>query len=244
MRKGEPMERRRQWRSDRRHWGSDQWRPNGDRTPATSERHWRTLFSLRGRRNHEGQADLHRCPCPGSRGPLPVPGSGRRSQLVSCLAARGPQRAERAARREDLIEEIREVFEASDQRYGAPRVQAELRDRGRGVSKRMAAKLLNENGVRPPRGKRRAPITTDSRHAYPIAPNLLDRNFEVRTPDTVWLADIPYIPTDEGWLSLAAVKGLATMEIVGWSMSERLKRTPCEDALKMAIGSRRPQRKA
>jgi transposase InsO family protein len=151
-----------------------------------------------------------------------------------------PQRAERAARREDLIEEIREVFDASEQRYGAPRVQAELRDRGRGVSKRMVAKLMNENGIRPPRGKRRAPITTDSRHAHTIAPNLLGRNFEVRTPDAVWLADIPYIPTDEGWLYLAAGKDLATMEIVGWSMSERLKRTPCEDALKMAIGSRRP----
>lgn len=59
-------------------------------------------------------------------------------------------------------------------------------------------------------------------------------------PDTVWLADISYIPTDEGWLYLAAVKDLATMEIVGWSMSERLKSTLCEDALKMAIRNRRP----
>jgi putative transposase len=69
----------------------------------------------------------------------------------------------------------------------------------------------------PPRGRRRVPITTDSRHAHAVAPNLLDRNFAVHVPDTVWLADISYIPTDEGWLYLGAVKDLATMEIVGWS---------------------------
>ena len=72
--------------------------------------------------------------------------------------------------------------------------------------------------------------------------NLLDRNFAIAVPDTVWLADISYIPTDEGWLYLAAVKDLATMEIVGWSMSDRLKSTVCEDALKMAIRNRRPPR--
>jgi putative transposase len=80
-------------------------------------------------------------------------------------------------------------------------------------------------------------MTTDSRHPYGIAPNLLDRNFKITVPDTVWLADISYIPTDEGWLYLAAVKDLASMEIVGWSMSERLKSILYEDALKMAIGN-------
>ncbi|MEO0819139.1 MAG: IS3 family transposase [Pseudomonadota bacterium] len=84
------------------------------------------------------------------------------------------------------------------------------------------------------------PVTTDSRHAHATAPNLLERNFKITVPDTVWLADISYIRTDEGWLYLAAVKDLATMEIVGWSMSERLKSTLCEDALKMAIRNRHP----
>lgn len=85
------------------------------------------------------------------------------------------------------------------------------------------------------------PKTTDSRHSFGIEPNLLSRNFKIMAPDTVWLADISYIPTDEGWLYLAAVKDLGTMEIVGWAMSERLKSTLCEDALKMAIRNRRPQ---
>ena len=114
-----------------------------------------------------------------------------------------------------------------------------MKARGFRISKRTVAKLMRENGIRPPRGRRQGPITTDSRHSHAIAPNLLDRNFKAATPDAVWLADISYIPTDEGWLYLAAVKDLATMEIVGWSMSERLKSVLCEDALKMAIRYRR-----
>ena len=110
-----------------------------------------------------------------------------------------PKRAERAARRGRLGSEIREIFEQSKRCYGAPRIHAELKARGFRTSKRTVAKLMRENGIRPPRGRRRAPITTDSRHSHAIAPNLLDRNFEAATPDAVWLADISYIPTDEGW---------------------------------------------
>ena len=152
---------------------------------------------------------------------------------------RAPKRTERAARRDRLGSEIREIFEQSKRCYGAPRIHAELKARGLRISKRSVAKLMRENGIRPPRRRRRAPITTDSRHSHAIAPNLLDRNFEAAAPDAVWLADISYITTDEGWLYLAAVKDLATMEIVGWSMAERLKSVLCEEALKMAIRNRR-----
>ena len=146
-----------------------------------------------------------------------------------------PHRAERAARRAALVEEIRAIFEANKRRYGAPRIHAELRDRGHHLSKRTVAKLMKENSIRPPRKKRKVPVTTDSRHSHAIAPNLLERNFKIAVPDAVWLADISYIPTEEGWLYLAAVKDLATMEIVGWSMSDRPKSALCEHALKMAI---------
>ena len=95
-------------------------------------------------------------------------------------------------------------------------------------------------GWRPGLGKKL--VGCCSRHSFAIAPNLLNRNFKIMVPDTVWLADISYIPTDEGCFYLAAVKDLATMEIVGWSMSERLKSILCEDALKMAIRNRRPTR--
>jgi transposase InsO family protein len=153
-----------------------------------------------------------------------------------------PRRAERAAWRHSLGAEIEAIFLQSKRRYGAPRIHAELRAQGFRASKRTVARLMQEEGIRPLRGRRRVPITTDSRHSHAIAPNLLEQKFDVALPDTVWLADISYIPTDEGWLYLAAVKDLAMMEIVGWSMSERLKSTLCEDALKMAIRNRRPPR--
>ena len=151
-----------------------------------------------------------------------------------------PERVARTARWDALVNEIRAIFETSKQRYGAPRIHAELRVRGYRVSRKTVAKLMKQKGIHPLRRKRRSPVTTDSRHSFAIAPNLLRRNFKIMVPDTVWLADISYIPTNEGWLYLAAVKDLATMEIVGWAMSERLKSTLCEDALKMAIRNRRP----
>jgi transposase InsO family protein len=87
---------------------------------------------------------------------------------------------------------------------------------------------------------RRLPRTTNSKHDQPVAPNLLGRKFAVDRPDAVWLADISYIPTGEGWLYLAAVKDMATREIVGWSMSDRLQAEFACDALLMAIQRRQP----
>jgi transposase InsO family protein len=150
------------------------------------------------------------------------------------------RRAERAATRRTLIDEIRKIFEASGGRYGAPRIHAELKARGRRVARKTVAKLTKESGIRPARGRRRMPVTTDSRHSHRIAPNLLDRDGAATEPDTVWLADISYVPTEEGWLYLAAVKDMATMEIVGWAMSDRLKASLAIDALSMAVGNRRP----
>jgi transposase InsO family protein len=91
-------------------------------------------------------------------------------------------------------------------------------------------------------GRRRTPRTTDSRHDLPVAPNLLDRNFAVERPDAVWLADISYLPTGEGWLYLAAIKDMATRQIVGWSMADHLKAELCIDALVMALQRCRPPR--
>src|SRR4051795_7432240 len=79
-------------------------------------------------------------------------------------------------------------------------------------------------------------------HDLPVAPNLLGRSFVAERPDTVWLADISYIATDEGFLYLAAIKDLATREIVGWSMAEHLKAGLCIDALVMALQRCQPPR--
>jgi len=154
--------------------------------------------------------------------------------------AAAPDRAARRAAQDTMAARIRTIFEDSRARYGAPRLHAELVARGERIARKTAARLMKQNGIRPPRRGRRVPRTTDSRHDLGIAPNLLARNFKVGTPDTVWLADISCVPTDEGWLYLAAVKDLATMEIVGWSMSERLKGSLAVDAMRMALQNRRP----
>lgn len=112
---------------------------------------------------------------------------------------------------------------------------------GERIARKAVAGLMKQNDVRPLRRGRRVPRTTDSRHKLGIAPNLLARNFKVETPDAVWLADISHAPADEGWLHLAAVKDLATMEVVGWSMSDRLKGSLAIDAMRMAMQNRRPR---
>ncbi len=141
----------------------------------------------------------------------------------------------RAEAEAELRGQIGRVFAARRRVYGSPRVHAELRREGRQHSRRRVARLMREMGLSARRGRKRAPRTTDSRHDLPVAPNLLDRNFTAEKPDQVWLADISYIPTGEGFLYLAAIKDLATREIVGWSMADHLRSGLCVDALVMAI---------
>src|ERR671928_70238 len=101
------------------------------------------------------------------------------------------------------------------------------------------ARLMREGGLTAGR-RRRVPRTTDSRHDDPVAPNLLERRFAAERPDAVWLADLSYIPTGEGWLYLAAIKDLATREIVGWSMADHPRAELACDALRMALQRRQP----
>ena len=83
-------------------------------------------------------------------------------------------------------------------------------------------------------------MTTDSNHRYPVAENILDRKFEVSKPDAFWALDITYIPTQEGWLYLAAILDLFNREVIGWSMNSRMTRKLVVDALTMAIDKRNP----
>ena len=163
-----------------------------------------------------------------------------RTSWFHAWRAAAPERAARQVARQELLPRIRAIFETSRRRYGAPRIHAELRVQGIRVARKTVAKLMTDHGISPPRKGRRVPRTTDSRHDLGIAPNLLRRNFRAPGPDRIWLADISYIPTDEGWLYLAAVKDMATMEIVGWSMSDRLKGGLAVDAMRMALQNRRP----
>jgi transposase InsO family protein len=151
-----------------------------------------------------------------------------------------PATRDRAEAEAGLRGHIGRIFAARRRVYGSPRVHAELGREGRRHSRRRVARLMREMGLAARRGRRRAPRTTDSRHDHPVAPNLLDRHFAAERPDTVWLADISYLPTGEGWLYLAAIEDLATREIVGWSMAGHLRAGLCVDALVMALQRRRP----
>jgi putative transposase len=141
----------------------------------------------------------------------------------------------RAEAEADLRGHIDRIFVAHRQVYGSPRIHAELRREGRRHGRRRIERLMREMGLFARLGRRKMPRTTDSRHDLPIAPNLLARNFTADRPDQVWLADISYISTSEGWLYLAAIKDMATRQIVGWSMADHLKADLCIDALVMAL---------
>jgi putative transposase len=116
--------------------------------------------------------------------------------------------SERTKSSDVLLAAIRQVHQDSGGRYGSPRIHAALRKQGRGVSRGRIERTMSRHGIRaimaPPRRVR----TTDSRHGLPIAPNLIARDFTATAPNRVWLADITYIPTAEGWLYLAAVMDL------------------------------------
>src|SRR5215207_9662652 len=153
---------------------------------------------------------------------------------------RGPARRHDDDRR--MSEMMGAIFAASRRTYGSPRVHAELRAQGVRVGRKRVERLMRAAGLAVPVSRRRVPRTTDSRHGLPVAPNLLGRRFAADRPDAVWLADISYLPTGEGWLYLAAIKDMATREIVGWSMADHLRAGLCVDALVMALQRRRPPR--
>jgi putative transposase len=150
-----------------------------------------------------------------------------------------PESARKIANRELLVD-IRRVHADHRGRYGAPRIHAELRAEGQIVSRKRIERVMHRHGIRAHAPRRYRICTTDSKHALPIAANLLDRNFVAEKPDQVWLADITYIPTGEGWLYLAVILDLFTRKLVGWAMREHMRVELTRAALTMAIQRRRP----
>ena len=155
-------------------------------------------------------------------------------------AWRSRPESERSAANRDLVEDIRRVHRDTRGRYGSPRIHAELKAQGRGASRGRIERLMHRHGIRAIMACRRRARTTDSRHDLPIAPNLLDRNFTAAAPNRIWLADITYIETDQGWLYLAAVMDLYSRRIVGWAMEDHLRAELPLAALTMAISTQRP----
>jgi putative transposase len=148
----------------------------------------------------------------------------------------------RAIADERLMLNVRVAHQQSGGTYGAPRIHRELRDEGIRVGQKRVARLMRQQGLRGRMAKRWAIRTTDSRHAYPIAPNLLQRQFDVTgVVNRVWVSDLTYVPTREGWLYLATVLDLGSRRCVGWAMSETLESDLALRALTMALGARRPR---
>lgn len=139
----------------------------------------------------------------------------------------------------ELTAAIRELFAKSRGRYGTPRIHGELTKRGVHVSRKRVARLMREAGLRA-RGARKYKATTDSNHAHPIAPNLLGQQFRVDTPNAVWVSDITYLWTAQGWMYLAVIIDLFSRKVVGWSLKERMTAELVCDALDAAARLRDP----
>ncbi len=142
--------------------------------------------------------------------------------------------------RQELVGAIEEIHAEVKHRYGSPRMTAELNARGHECSENTVAELMREQGIRAKTPKRFV-RTTDSNHRFPVAANVLDREFDPEGPNERWCADITYIPTREGWLYLAVVEDLFSRMIVGWSMDVTMESRLVVDALEMAVQRRRPE---
>jgi putative transposase len=150
-----------------------------------------------------------------------------------------PESSRKIANR-GLLVDIQRVHAHHRQRYGAPRIHAELRAEGHTVSRKRVERVMRRHGIRAWAPRRYRVCTTDSKHSLPVATNLLDQNFVTERSNQVWLADITYIPTGEGWLYLAVILDLFTRKVVGWAMRDHMRAELTIAALTMAIQRRRP----
>jgi putative transposase len=149
--------------------------------------------------------------------------------------------SQRAIADSELADVIRTIHENSAQRYGSPRIHEELGANDTHVGRKRVARLMKETGLSA-RTKRRFVKTTDSKHDFPIAPNLLQRDFTADAPNESWVGDITYLDTREGWLYLAVLIDLYSRRVVGWAMSERIDTALAMAALNMALTRRKPGR--
>jgi putative transposase len=143
-----------------------------------------------------------------------------------------------------MLTRIEIIHATSRKTYGSPRIHAALRREGFRVGRKRVARVMKAGGI-DVRVRRRFRATTNSKHAHPIAPNILKRRFDVKAlkaVNRVWAGDITYIETQEGWLYLAVVIDLRSRRVIGWSMSHRMAEELVLDALRMALLRRKPPR--
>jgi len=138
-----------------------------------------------------------------------------------------------------LLEELAGRHRRHRQCYGSPRMTADLRAAGWVVNRKRIARLMRSAGIRA-RGRCRRRYTTQSAHSYRLAPNRLAQQFAVAAPNRVWVTDITYVATDEGWLYVALVMDLFSRKFVGWAVENFVDRRLTLAALRMALGQRHP----
>jgi transposase InsO family protein len=148
-------------------------------------------------------------------------------------------KSKRSAANEKLDHHIRIAYKHNNGRYGSPRITKALNAQGIECSENRVADRMRKNGIQA-KTKKRFKVTTHSTHRHPIAENLLSQDFTAQRPDQVWVSDITYLWTREGWLYLAVILDLFSRKIAGWAMSHRLDQELVIDALQQALWRRRP----
>jgi len=152
----------------------------------------------------------------------------------------GRPESPRAVHQAEVLEQIREAHRRSRGTYGSPRVYRALEAKGVACCENTVARLMRRAGVRAANARRFVLRTTDSRHGHTVAENTLDRRFEPGEADRVWVGDITYIATGEGWLYLAAVLDVGSRKVVGWATADHLRAELVVRALGNALEHRRP----
>ena len=156
-------------------------------------------------------------------------------------ASRARPDSSHTLRDQELSKQIATVHRESKRRYGSPRVHADLRASKVRVGRKRVARLMRENGL-VARCRRRYRTTTDSKHSFPIAPNLLERDFTAHGPDESWVTDITFIWTRQGWLYLAVILDVFSRRVVGWATGQNVDRHLALAALDIALAKRCPRR--
>ena len=142
---------------------------------------------------------------------------------------------------ETILKAIRKIHADSRGTYGSPRILCELKDLGIKCGKTRLERLMRENGIRA-KTKKKFKVTTDSKHSLPVCENIVARNFSPTAANQLWLGDITYVWTRQGWLYLAAVMDVFSRKIVGWCMRDRMSKNLVLDALEMAYRRQSPGR--
>jgi transposase InsO family protein len=150
-----------------------------------------------------------------------------------------PQGARRQQDRR-LVEQIKPIFQESRRTYGSPRIQAVLRREGQRCGKNRIARLMRDNGLKARQKRRFVPRTTQSNHDLPIAPNWLAKVPAAARPDQIWVVDITYIDTAEGWIFLAVILDACSRKVVGWALACSLETSLVTEALERARPRRLP----